>query len=86
MAREAGAECIAVACPLCQANLDLRQEDAKKAHGDIPGMPILYVTQLMGLALGIAPDDLGLDALSVSAASVLGKIAGESTVAAGGKS
>jgi heterodisulfide reductase subunit B len=49
-------------------------------------MPILYITQIMGLALGIAPDDLGLGALSVSAASVLGKITGKSTVAAGGKS
>jgi len=86
MAREAGADLIAVACPLCQANLDLRQEDAKKAHGDIPDIPILYITQIMGLALGIPPEDLGLKALSVSAESVLGKIAGGSAVAAGGKS
>ena len=33
MAREAGADCLAVACPLCQVNLDLRQADATKAHG-----------------------------------------------------
>jgi len=71
MAREAGAECVAVACPLCQMNLDLRQADAKKAHGDLPDTPALYVTQLLGLALGIAPKDLGLDALTVSADSLL---------------
>ena len=35
MARQAGAECIVVACPLCQVNLDLRQADAGKAHGAV---------------------------------------------------
>lgn len=67
MARRAGAQCIAVACPLCQVNLDLRQEDARKAHGDLPEMPVLYVTQLLGIALGLSHQDLGLDALTVSA-------------------
>ena len=71
MAREAGADCIAVACPLCQVNLDLRQADAKKAHGDLPDTPALYVTQLLGLALGLSPKELGLRALSVSAEPLL---------------
>ncbi len=73
MARKAGAECIVVACPLCQVNLDLRQEDARKAHGDMPETPILYITQLLGLALGLSPDALGLNALTVSADSLLKK-------------
>jgi heterodisulfide reductase subunit B len=66
MARRAGAQCIVVACPLCQVNLDLRQSDAAKAHGEIPETPVLYITQLLGLALGLEPDDLGLSALTVS--------------------
>jgi len=70
MAREAGAACLAVACPLCQVNLDLRQADARKAHGHLPDTPILYVTQLLGLALGLSPKELGLDALSISADSL----------------
>jgi len=73
MAARAGAECLAVACPLCQANLDMRQADARKAHGDIPDIPILYVTQLLGLALGLAPEDLGIEALMVSAGSLLAR-------------
>ena len=73
MAREAGAECLAVACPLCQVNLDLRQADAVKAHGPIPPTPVLYITQLLGLALGLSFADLGLDALSVSADSLVGQ-------------
>ena len=65
MARAAGADCLAVACPLCQVNLDLRQAEAAKAHGAFQPTPVLYVTQLLGLALGLPPENLGLDALTV---------------------
>ncbi len=71
MARRAGAEYIVVACPLCQVNLDLRQADAVKAHGELPETPVLYITQLLGLALGLSPEELGLSALSVSADPLL---------------
>jgi heterodisulfide reductase subunit B len=71
MAREAGAQCIAVACPLCQVNLDLRQADAAAAHGDLPATPVMYITQLLGLALGLSAKGLGLKALSVSAEDLL---------------
>ncbi|MBN1516519.1 CoB--CoM heterodisulfide reductase iron-sulfur subunit B family protein [Candidatus Sumerlaeota bacterium] len=73
MAVEAGADCIAVACPLCQMNLDMRQADAN-AHGKLPPTPALYITQLLGLALGLKPDDLGLNALTINANAVLKKI------------
>ena len=72
MARQAGAECVAVACPLCQVNLDLRQSDARKAHGEFPETPALYVTQLLGLALGLSDQQLGIGALTVGAGSLLG--------------
>jgi len=72
MAREAGAECLSVACPLCQVNLDLRQADAGRAHGNLPDTPALYVTQLLGLALGLTAEAIGLEALTVSADSLLG--------------
>ncbi|UCD29984.1 MAG: CoB--CoM heterodisulfide reductase iron-sulfur subunit B family protein [Planctomycetota bacterium] len=71
MARQAGADCIAVACPLCQLNLDLRQADAAKAYGAVLPTPVLYVTQLLGLALGLSVGELGFNALTVSADSVL---------------
>jgi heterodisulfide reductase subunit B len=71
MARQAGAGCIVVACPLCQLNLDLRQSDAAKGGDGIPATPVLYITQLLGLALGISAKELGMDALSVSADSLL---------------
>ncbi len=53
-ARTAGADAIVVACPMCHSNLDFRQA-AMSRRGDAP-MPILYITQLVGLALGLPVD------------------------------
>lgn len=66
MARQAGADAVAVACPMCQVNLDLRQLDIEKQMGRRHDMPILYVTQLLGLCMGIAPEELGLGKLMIS--------------------
>ena len=66
MAKQAGADCIVVACPMCQVNLDLRQIDIEKQMGRRHDMPILYITQLLGLCLGIAPEQLGLGKLMIS--------------------
>jgi heterodisulfide reductase subunit B len=65
MARDSGADCIVTACPLCQLNLDLRQRDIEARFGDRLGLPVLYFTQLLGLALGLKPSALGLDSLMV---------------------
>ena len=85
MARQAGAECLVVACPLCQVNLDLRQADAAQAHGAIPPTPILYITQLLGLALGLSSQELGLNALTVSAGPLLALDKRQAVGAAGGR-
>ena len=74
MAHRAGADCIVVACPLCQLNLDFRQPEARKSGQGVatpcPTIPVLYITQLLGLALGLPPDALGLDALTISADAI----------------
>ncbi len=64
-AADAGADCIAVACPLCQSNLDLQQSELKNNHGHKYHLPIFYFTQLMGLALGLETNKLGLKRLIV---------------------
>ena len=74
MAKAAGARCIAVSCPMCQINLDMRQQDIEKQTGTRHDIPILYITQLLGLCLGISPDQLGLNKLMVSPTSVIEKI------------
>ena len=71
MAKAAGADCIATACPLCQMNLDLRQKDTEKASGETFNLPVFYFTQLLGLAFGISRKDLGLRSLVVSPKQLL---------------
>ncbi|MCL6518946.1 MAG: CoB--CoM heterodisulfide reductase iron-sulfur subunit B family protein [Armatimonadetes bacterium] len=71
MAKRAGANCLATACPLCQSNLDLRQSDVEKAYGEKYGLPAFYFTQLMGIAFGLPGTSLGLDKLMVSPEQVL---------------
>jgi heterodisulfide reductase subunit B len=70
MAQAAGADCITVACPMCQTSLDLRQKDIAKAAGKQYNMPVLYITQLLGLCLGISPEELGLNRLMVTPSAV----------------
>jgi heterodisulfide reductase subunit B2 len=74
MAIEAGAECIAVACPMCQASLDLRQLDITKKTGTVYNVPIIYITQLLGLSYGISPKELGFERLMISPEKVLKSI------------
>jgi heterodisulfide reductase subunit B len=74
MAVQAGADCIAVSCPMCQVNLDLRQQDINKQTGKNYQLPIVYITQLIGLCLGVGPDELGFKKLMVPAARVLEKV------------
>ena len=52
MAQEAEADCIVVGCSMCQSNLDTRQAEIKKDGGGKCDIPILYFTELIGLALG----------------------------------
>ncbi len=52
MASEAEADCIVTGCSMCQSNLDTRQEEIKKDGGGKYEIPVLYFTELIGLALG----------------------------------
>ena len=71
-ARACGAEAIACACPLCHVNLDTRQIDMKKADPSWQEMPIYYLSQLVGRALGIDGARLGLKKHMVDVAAVMG--------------
>ncbi len=73
-AKSAGADCIALACPLCGMMLDGKQADIEKAlHVEID-MPVVYITQLLGLALGIDAKELGLNKNAVDTKDILGKV------------
>jgi len=73
-AKDAGANAIAVCCPLCQANLDGRQRQIEKVYKTRYGIPIIYITQLMGLAFGALPIEVGIQKLITSPREVLGSV------------
>ncbi|MBU0908286.1 MAG: heterodisulfide reductase subunit B, partial [Proteobacteria bacterium] len=70
-AKEMGAMALVTACPLCQMNLDMRQEQINSANGSKHHMPIFYFTQLMGLAFGLTEKELGIDKLCVNPRTVI---------------
>jgi heterodisulfide reductase subunit B2 len=74
-AQQDGAECIAVTCPLCQLNLDAYQAEINKSYGTHFNLPILYFTQLMGLAFGVESKALGLKGCIVPANQLAVKFA-----------
>ena len=73
-AKEVSADAISVACPLCHANLDTRQDDIKKLYSINYEIPILYFTQLLGLSFGISPKELGLNKHLVSTENLIERI------------
>ena len=64
-ATERNAEAIIVACPMCQSNLDMRRPHIDDYLGQKTDIPVLYITQAIGLAVGIDEKDLGLDKLFI---------------------
>jgi succinate dehydrogenase / fumarate reductase, cytochrome b subunit len=70
----AGADCIVTPCPLCHLNLDSRQPEVEKVIEQRLGLPILHLPQLIALALGISPKELGLERHIVSTKPVLEKL------------
>ncbi len=71
MAQASGAQCVTVGCPMCQINLDMRQLDIKKQKGKSYDMPIVYITQLIGLCLGVPPAKLGFEKLMIPASDLI---------------
>ncbi|AGY56267.1 CoB--CoM heterodisulfide reductase iron-sulfur subunit B family protein [Gloeobacter kilaueensis] len=71
---DAGADCLVTPCPLCHLNLDSRQPEVEQAAGRKFGMPVLHLSQLVGLALGLAPDQLGMQHHIVSTRSVIARL------------
>ncbi|MBA7687808.1 8-methylmenaquinol:fumarate reductase membrane anchor subunit [subsurface metagenome] len=66
-----GAECLITPCPLCQINLDAYQSVVNSQFKTNYNIPVLFVTQLMGVAMGIPADELALSRNIVSPMRVL---------------
>lgn len=65
------AQCIVTVCPLCQTNLDAYQDMVNRKFRTKYNLPVLFFTQLIGLALGVEPKELALDKAIVSTETVL---------------
>jgi heterodisulfide reductase subunit B len=78
-ARENEAACIATTCPLCQLNLDAYQPIVNKTYGTNFRLPIVFFTQLMGLAFETDSKQLGFEKCIVPTTDVVGRFAGETT-------
>ena len=73
-AREMGADCMVTPCPLCHLELDGKQTDAEKHAKQDIDMPVLHLPQLVGLALGFSPGEMGLNRHMVSTDDVVKKL------------
>jgi heterodisulfide reductase subunit B len=70
-AMDVGADAVVVACPLCHANLDARQKDIEKELNKKLEIPVLYFSQILGLAYGMSPKELGIPSHLTDAMSLL---------------
>lgn len=68
------ADMMVTLCPMCQLNLDAYQGETNRHFGTDYHMPVVFFTQLMGLAFGLKPEDLGFGSELVSAKAALTKI------------
>ena len=72
--KAASPDCIVVSCPLCHLILDGKQKVVEKEVGENFGIPVLYITQLLGVAMGLNYKDLGIHRLVTWPQDLLAKI------------
>jgi len=60
-AKKHGANCMVVACPMCHVNLDMKQSAIEKKLGETLNLPVYYLSDLVGLALGLSSQELRID-------------------------
>lgn len=72
-AKKFSPDCLVVACPLCHFMLDAKQRVIERELGEKIGLPVLYITQLLGIALGIDHKKLGMHRLITSPKNFLRK-------------
>lgn len=72
--KEAGADALITVCPACHVMYDANQIRVERMFGEKYEVPVLHYTQLLGLAMGMSPEELGFDELRVKPLKMLEKI------------
>ena len=73
-AQKDGAQLIATNCPLCQFNLDRQQAEIGRRHTRHQAIPVLYFSQLLGIALGLDADEFGWEKHRIDPRPILGLV------------
>jgi len=73
---DAGADCLVTPCPLCHLNLDMQQPEAAKVVGRDLDLAVLHLPQLVGLAMGFEPKQLGMPKHIAATTQVTDRLAG----------
>ena len=74
--KDVGAQALITICPFCHIMYDTNELRIEKMFNETYGIPILHYTQLLGLALGILPEELVLNELRVNASKIIEQVAG----------
>jgi heterodisulfide reductase subunit B len=69
--KDVGAQAMITVCPSCHLMFDMQQTRLERAFGENFSLPVLHYTQLLGLAMGINPDELALEELRVDATKII---------------
>jgi heterodisulfide reductase subunit B len=73
--KESGAAFVTVVCPACCNQLDLQQLGLKESYGEEFNLPVLFYPQILGLAMGLDENEVGLDMNRISAKPILQHVA-----------
>lgn len=73
--KEAGAEALITVCPSCHLMFDVNQSRIERAFNETFNLPVLHYTQLLGLAMGMSPDELAIKELRVDPSKLLQALA-----------
>ncbi len=72
--RAVGAQALITVCPFCHMMYDLHQSRIERAFNEKFGIPVLHYPQLLGLAMGIEPDELAIKDLRVDASKLVNRL------------